>query len=603
MSFNMRNLRFTRWLAVLIWPLSLGVSVLSAQPEKVSEPRNRIGRERMRVVLPPRVAPDQQVKPLEQGSRPVIDVSERVAVKVKVVDADTGRKLPHRVHIDDPAGTYFPPDGHFDIVPPRWNSNNVSEEPDTSNDGYDWAMIPEGAFTVSLPARDDIHVRISHGLEYPLATFQLNLAGKAGQTIERRFALKRGINMRERGWMAADTHVHNLTPYGAIRQMPVEAIDYVNLMFIGPTHPLFRRGLLTGEPAVVSTPNHIVYVSQEVRDANFGHMTLMGMQAPIEPIRVYTGRGLVKRQPPLPNEPLNTEVYDRLHAQGGLAYHAHYLFWPGHGSAVGAALGKLDGLEWLRSDIASRGLRTRQRMEIPGFGQRDAGAMWYDMLNCGARIPIIGGTDKMNAGRVVGGTCRTYVKVDDWSHDGFVEGLRKEETFVTNGPLLWLKANGHPIGSRLKFTGEGPVTIHVKAGCFSQRPITHLELIVDGSIARTVRVPAGEKEVELDAEIKFDQSGWLTLRARHEKKDPDNWHQEATAGHTSPIYVTIDGRLPAVEASANYLVARLTETLRWAEEDAIWTSDSSKERAVKTFEQAREFYRAALKRSGAVSNK
>jgi hypothetical protein len=43
--------------------------------------------------------------------------------------------------------------------------------------------------------------------------------------------------------------------------------------------------------------------------------------------------------------------------------------------------------------------------------------------------------------------------------------------------------------------------------------------------------------------------------------------------------------------------------LRWAEEDAIWTSDSSKERAVKTFEQAREFYRAALKRSGAVSNK
>lgn len=594
----MKELRFSRIAALCVCLSGLGVSALPAQSGKTLEPRNRDGRIRMRVVMPPRVAPDQQSKPLEQGSRPVIDAADRVTVNAVVVDADTKRKLPHRVHIDGPMGTYFPPDGHFDIVPPRWNSNNVSHEPDTSNEGYDWAMIPEGSFTVSLPARDDIHVRVSHGLEYPLKTFQLNLAGMAGRTIQKILALKRGVNMRERGWMAADTHVHNLTPYGAIRQMPVEAIDYVNLMFIGPTHPLFRRGFLTGEPSVVSTPNHIVHVSQEVRDANHGHMTLIGIKKPIEPIRVYTGRGLVKRQPALPNEPLNTDVYDRLHAQRGLAFHAHYLFWPGHGSAVGAALGKLDGFEWLRSDIASRGLRTRQRMEVPGFGQRDAGTMWYDMLNCGARMPIIGGTDKMNAGRVVGGTSRTYVKVDEWSHDGFVEGLRSEETFVTNGPLLWLSANGRPIGSELKFSGKDAVKIRVKAGCFSQRPITHLELVVNGSVARTVRVGMGQKDVVLEMDFEFSESGWLALRARHEKKDPDNWHQEATAGHTSPIYVTLDDRLPAIGESARYLVARLNETLRWADEEAIWTSDAAKERAVTTFKQAREFYESALERSG-----
>ena len=424
--------------------------------------RAQKGRASMRKSEPPRVAPDEQTEPLETGTQPAIDASERVTLVGTVIDVDTRRLLPHRVHIDDPQGVYYPPAGHADIDPSRSNTNNVSYEPNTINDGYDWAMIPEGKFTVALRAVDGVHVRVSHGLEYPLKTFTLNLAGKAGKTTSQVFALKRGINMRAQGWMAVDTHVHNLTPLGAIRQMPIEGIDYVNLMFIGRTHPLLRRGFLTGEPADVSTADHIVYVSQEVRDANQGHMTLIGMQMPIDPIRVYTGVELIKRLAPLPNEPLNWEVYDRMHAQNGLAYHAHYLYWPGYGSAVGAALEKLDGVEWLRSDINSRALRTRQRIDVPGFGQRDAGRMWYDMLNCGVKMPLIGGTDKMSAGRVVGGSCRTYVKVAEWSHDGFMKGLRTAETFVTNGPLLTLKVNGAPIGSELKLREATSVDVEAE---------------------------------------------------------------------------------------------------------------------------------------------
>lgn len=368
----------------------------------------------MRVTRPPLDAPDEQTEPLEIGTRPEIEPAERVTLVVKVVDDSTSQLLPHRVHIDDAGGNYYPPDGHFDIEPSDRNTNNVSFEPDTINDGYDWAMIPEGTFVVQLRARDDIQLKLSHGLDYPIEVVKLDLAGMGGKTIERTLALKRGINMRAKGWMSADTHVHNLTPLGAIRQMPVEAVDYANLMFIGPRHPLLRRGLLTGKLADVSTEDHIVYVSQEVRHANQGHMTLIGIKTPITPILVYTGVEQVIRLAPLPNEPLNWEVYDHLHAEGGLAYHAHYLFWPGWGSPVGAAIDKLDGLEWLQTDTVSRGDRTRQNIEVPGYGKRAAGQMWYDMLNCGAKLPVIGGTDKMSAGRVVGGSARTYVKVSEW---------------------------------------------------------------------------------------------------------------------------------------------------------------------------------------------
>ena len=360
--------------------------------------------------------------------------------------------------------------------------------------------------------------------------------------------------------MSADTHVHNLTPLGASRQMPVEAIDYVNLMFIGRRHPLYRRKFLTGNPATVSTADHIVYVSQEVRDANQGHMTLIGMKMPIEPIRVYTGSSLVKRLVPFPNEPLNWEVYDRMHNQDGLAYHAHYLFW------AGLRLGSWRGAQQARrfssgfvSDISSRGLRTRQKITVPGFGQRDAGTMWYDMLNCGVRMPLIGGTDKMNAGRVVGGSCRTYVKVPEWSHNGFIAGLRAAETFVTNGPLLQMTADGQPIGSELKIDGRISESIQIDAECFTQRPIQYLELIFNGKVVDVENMPRGTKTAALSTKVRVKESGWLALRARDAQPDPDNWHRQITAAHTSPIYVTIGGRLPAVKSSAEYMVARLDE--------------------------------------------
>jgi hypothetical protein len=290
-------------------------------------------------------------------------------------------------------------------------------------------------------------------------------------------------------------------------------------------------------------------------------------------------------------------VYDHLHAEGGLAYHAHYLYWPGWGSPVGAAIQKLDGLEWLQTETVRRGERTRQNIEVPGYGRRAAGQMWYDMLNCGACLPVIGGTDKMNAGRVLGGSCRTYVKVPEWTHKGFLAGLRTGETFVTNGPLLHLTANGEPIGSELRFQGEGPFAVQIKTGCFTHRPIKFFEIVVDGAVVTEVEVLDGQKTVDVDKEILFHKSGWLAVRARHERNDPDNWHHTITAAHSSPIYVTIDYQLPAVKESAEYMTARLEATVKWAETDARWSSDEYKSKAMASFKQAKAFYEAARQRA------
>lgn len=241
---------------------------------------------------PQRIAPDNQIVPLDVGTVPEIPVSERVILRVRIVDANSGVLLPHRVRITDVQGRYYPPRGHTELGELVGHVDNATLEPDVVNRGNkSWAMIEDGTFTVHLRALDGYTVRLFHGLEFEQPAVTLNLACLARQTLERTFELNQGIDMQALGWMSADSHVHSLSPEGAVKQMKIEDVDYTNLMFIGPEHPLYTRGSVTGKPHPVSTKDHIVYVSQEVRDREQGHVTLMGMRDPIEPVLVYTGTG------------------------------------------------------------------------------------------------------------------------------------------------------------------------------------------------------------------------------------------------------------------------------------------------------------------------
>ena len=73
------------------------------------------GRVNMRITEPPRIAPDDQTEALEIGTTPTIEASRLVVLTARVVDSDTKRLLPHRVHINGSDAIYYPPEGHTDI--------------------------------------------------------------------------------------------------------------------------------------------------------------------------------------------------------------------------------------------------------------------------------------------------------------------------------------------------------------------------------------------------------------------------------------------------------------------------------------------------------
>jgi hypothetical protein len=400
--------------------------------------------------------------------------------------------------------------------------------------------------------------------------------------------------MKEHGWMSGDTHVHNLTPEGAAWQQRIVDVNYVHLMFMGDVYHQVKDHV-HGRESDASKDGWFVDVSQEQRDANMGHLSTFMMKDHVHPLKRATGTG---REGKDPNEPLNWEVADYLHEQGGFVFHAHYLIWPGYGSAWSSALGKLDGVEWLSPDFWSLQTNTRQNIDATGFGKINSAELWYHMLNCGIRLPLSGGTDKMGRTWIVGGKNRFYAKVNDWSWDGMMEGLKQGRTFVTNGPLLLVTANGQEIGAELQ-SDEASMTVTLDIKLISEKPVDEVEIIKDGKVEKIWSISPSGNSFESSVDLTFKTSGWCAVRVKSNKPHWDNWgrNNTRTAAHTSPFYIKIMDTLPANANSARYMIARMDETIQWHGNEAIWSTEAYEARALQSLKEAKTFYEDALARS------
>ncbi|SDL51288.1 hypothetical protein SAMN04488514_1011067 [Kriegella aquimaris] len=81
---------------------------------------------------------------------------------------------------------------------------------------------------------------------------------------------------------------------------------------------------------------------------------------------------------------------------------------------------------------------------------------YYDYLNLGFRITAAAGSD-IPWGSTLG-EVRTFVFTGDtFSADSWFKGLKKGHTFVSNGPALFLEADGSLPGTEITLS-KGSVT-------------------------------------------------------------------------------------------------------------------------------------------------
>ncbi|MBX3029718.1 MAG: CehA/McbA family metallohydrolase [Chloroflexi bacterium] len=438
-------------------------------------------------------------------------------VRVTVTDESTGRPMPCRIAFLSPDGDGWAPHGHHSQVfsgLPDWNGDIGG---DVRMGSITYAAI-DGRCEGWLP-RGEVIVDAACGFEVePLRT---RVTIEPGQT-ELRLTMRRWSDLAADGWYSGDTHVHFLSPQGALTEAAAEDLAVVNLLQAQWGHLFTNTEDFTGGPLVSADGRRIVWVGQENRQHILGHLNLLGIREPVSP---WSTGGPGEAEVGGAVETTLARWADAAHAQGASVILSHFPTPNGEAAAL-VATGRADAVEM--------------------FDQLDfEHAEYYRYLSAGYRLPLVAGTDKMSSGIPVG-LYRTFARLEDsepLSFDAWMSAIKRGRTFISSGPLLRFAVDGRHIGDTL----DVPVgaTVDVEGEVASVFPVHVLQLVERGRVIDEVTDRAGARSLRLRARVRVEGPSWLALRAGGPGYRPIRHHDERRRGimaHTGPVYLAPGGR-------------------------------------------------------------
>jgi hypothetical protein len=486
-------------------------------------------------------------------ARAHIEVVERGQnwVHVTVLDDETEQPLPCRIHFRSPEGVPYQPHGYHNHVNANQGTWHVDIGGDLRLGQITYAYI-DGRCQGWLP-RGDVLVDVARGFEYePLRT---RLRIEPGQR-ELTLRLKRWTNMNAQRWFSGDSHVHFLGTQGAHREAQAEDLNVVNLLQSQWGHLFTNTEDFIGGPTTTNRGQTIVYCSQENRQHLLGHLILWGLKAPVMPW-CTDGTGEAELGGAL--EETMSAWADACHAQGGTVVIPH-LPSPNGEPATLIATGRADAVEMLRHGPYMH-------------------TEYYRYLNCGYRLPLVGGTDKMSSDVPVG-LYRTYVQIpedEEFNYANWCKNVTGGRTFLSGGPLLHLKVEGQAIGDTVQLSGPG--TVEVEAWAESIFPIHTLQIVQQGRVVATSEERQGARRLSLKAKLQVNGHSWLAARCGGPNYTSlhhhDSW-QRGLFAHTSPIYIACGGDWQLFDhEAAHYMLTLIEGSLTYIRETAVLAKPGS----------------------------
>ncbi len=480
----------------------------------------------------------------------VVD-SGRNWVHTTVMDEDTGKPIPCRVHFRDMHGIPYAPHGHHPHVFSNQGTWHIDVGGDVRLGQISYAYI-DGKCQGWLP-RGEVIVDVARGYEYEPLRARVEI--KPGQR-DLTLRIKRNQNLNRERYFSGDTHVHFLSTQGAITEAAAEDLDVVNLLLSQWGHLFTNSEEFTGRPAPSGDGETIVYASQENRQHLLGHLTLLGLKEPVMP---WCSDGPSEAEMGGNLETTMSYWADACHAQGGSVVIPHLPNPNGEPAAL-VATGRADAAEFL--------------IHSPFFHLE-----YYRYLNGGYQIPLVGGTDKMDSGVPVG-LYRTYAYIppdEAFTYDNWCKAMRSGNTFLSGGPLLRFTVDSQPIGSTVTLGRDGG-TVEVEAVATSIFPIHTLEIVRGiGKTENGIGYPAifevvaraeeskGTRELRIRERLRLDESTWLCARCAGPGytavKHHDTWNRGIMA-HTSPVYIACGQYDVFDPATAHYMLTLVDGSLQ-----------------------------------------
>jgi hypothetical protein len=366
-------------------------------------------------------------------------------------------------------------------------------------EGFKKSFFVQDSFTVNL-APGSYRLIATKGPEYLPVDRTITVGENDPETVN--VELKHWIDMSARGWQSGDSHIHYARMDNAANQRLIKWIDAEdlrigNVLLMGDARQTYFPQYAFGTSGRFSSKNSALVPGQEDPRTNvIGHTIFLNIQKLIrQPEGLYY---------------VYSAIFDEAHRQNALSGYAHVVtdqFFVHRDMTLNIPRNKIDFVE------------------ICEFGQV-VPDLYYEFLNLGFKIPAVGGSDAPWGGTV--GDSRVYAYVGKgFDPDDWFAAVKKGQTFVSVGPLLEFSVDGFLPGEELTPKKGHILKVHAKemAG-YLDFPLQQLEIVVNGEVVRSAQ-PV-DNAATLDFEIPADHSFWIAARTK--------------GAHSSPVYVTVDGR-------------------------------------------------------------
>jgi hypothetical protein len=387
--------------------------------------------------------------------------------------------------------------------------------------------------------------------------------------------LKRLVDLSAQGWWSGELHVHRPLK-------DVELLMRAEDLHVAPVITWWnKRDLWAGQQIpplqIVFDRNRLVHVMAGEDEREGGALMYYGLPRPLS-------IGGANREYPSPV----TYLLEAKKTPGAHADIEKPFWWD---TPTWLATGKIDTIGIANNHMCRSTMHEKEAWGKPRPADRlpppNGIGYWvqeiyYHALNCGLRVaPSAGSASGVLPNPV--GYNRVYVHFDgELTYEKWFEGLRAGRSFVTNGPLLRVTANGKVPGE--VFAAEKPLSIELAATLDGRDPVEAFEIIRDGKVERTV--PAKDALGRLE----FTSSGWFLVRcvAKNEKT--------FRFASTAPFYVEIGAEKRRVSRSSAKFFAD------WVEErmERIKLPDPKQlDEVLEPHRKAKEFWNELIKRANA----
>jgi len=522
-----------------------------------------------------------------KGKEQQVKISElqykknHIPLTINVRD-ENGHLLPARISVTDSREKFYAPAN-------VWIHADDARYPGQLN--YETHYFhTRGSDRVDVPV-DKIYIQASHGPEYEISKTEIDLTSSIQNAMEI-IIKKQKLPVKYGTWWSGDLHVH-MNYGGSYKNIPeklalqaeAENVNFVFNLIVNKEQRIPDIQWFTPAPDNASTKNSMILHAQEFHTSFWGHLGLLNLSDHFI-LPGYTGYPHTAVESLYPH---NGFIADRAHDQNALVGYVHPFeqseIFPDQSAVL---------YNELPVDIA---LGKVNYYELVGFSDLKASeAVWYNLLNCGFRIPAGAGTDAMaNYASLRGpvGLNRVYVKGEgSLDHKQFLNQVAEGKSFVTNGPLIGFEVDGKTSGDSITI-GSKTRTLSYTASLRSPVPVDHFEVIWNGEVVAKHTLSGTMKTADVKGSVKVKGSGWLLLRAWNENAHPDLPDLYAYAS-TNPVFVTGTAKNSKQEIAARYFL-KWVNRIEAKVSELPFRNDAERQKELNDIKMAKEYYDQRLK--------